>query len=134
MKGENLALLILRVMLAVTFLYHGVPKLFGGISRFSEMLGGMGLFAPEFFAWVVAIVEAGGGLLLLFGLWVRLVSIPLVVNMLAAIYLVHFKNGFDFGKGGYEANLWVIAMLLALVLQGPGNYSLQAVLKKKPAS
>ncbi|MFN4181598.1 MAG: DoxX family protein [bacterium] len=126
---QDLALLILRFSLAVTFLYHGIPKLLN-VQPFVNMLGNLGVPLPLFFAWVVAIVEVGGGLLLLIGLWVRWVSIPLIINMLAAIFLVHLRHGFDFTKGGYEANLWLLAMLFALLLQDAGAYSVGKFLKK----
>jgi uncharacterized membrane protein YphA (DoxX/SURF4 family) len=49
----------------------------------------LGLPFPELLAWAAALTEAGGALLLLFGLAVRGVSLPLVITMLVAIFAVH---------------------------------------------
>ena len=50
---------------------------------------------PELLAWLAALTEAGGAILLLFGLAVRWVSIPLMVTMLVAIISVHWPYGWQ---------------------------------------
>lgn len=128
----------LRVMLAVGFVYHGLPKLTGaGHLEFSGMLGGMGVPAPELTAWLVGLVEVGGALALLLGYQVRLVVLPLLVEMLVALFFVHGPNGFNaihitgagpdgpvFGMPGAEFSLLYIALLVALGLTGAGPLSM----------
>ena len=135
---SELAPIPLRLMLGFGFLYHGFPKLFSaqGHDGFVGMLQGMGVPAPELAAWLVGIVEFGGGLALVVGAFVTIVSALLIVNMLVAAFMVHWPAGFNFmnmtgmtesgpqfGMPGYEVPLLYAAALLALVLGGAGAWS-----------
>ena len=55
----------------------------------------------------------------------------LIIVMLGAIFLVHLPHGFDVSKGGMEYALTQLLVALALILAGPGAYSL--VLRLPPA-
>ena len=138
----DLGPLALRLMLAVGFLYHGVPKIssMAGHASFAVMLHGLGFPAPGPLAWLVGIAEVGGGLALLAGTLTVVVSAILIVEMLVALWKVHGPNGFSFvhvtgmngdapvfGMPGYEVNLVYIAMLLALALGGAGRWSVDAM-------
>ena len=91
---DFLASLALRLFLAPIFWLAGYKKL-------SNMEGTIGFFNslnipyPEIAAWTVALVEAGGAILLLIGLAVRWISIPLMVTMAVAAFTVHWKNGWQ---------------------------------------
>lgn len=128
----------LRIMLGIAFMVHGAPKLFSGEGhrQFQGMLGQLGVPAPEVMSWVVGIVEFGGGIALVLGLFTWVAAALLVVNMLVAMFLVHLPQGFSFvqitgmtdqgpvfGMPGYEVNLLYIAGLLALFIGGPGPLS-----------
>jgi putative oxidoreductase len=139
MKKEwaGYAPVVLRVMLAIGFLYHGLPKFGGaGHQQFEGGLAAMGFPAPALLSWVATIVEVGGGLLLIAGAFTTVVGLVLILHMLIAMFKVHFAQGFNFmhvtgmtpqgmqfGMPGYEVNLLYIAMLLALVLSGAGKWS-----------
>ena len=118
--NPDLARLILRLALAAVLLYHGIPKLmhFG-----STVVGfeGMGLPVPQLTAAVALLAEVGGGLLILAGVAVDIAGLLVIIDMLGAIYFVHWGNGFDFTKGGWEHPFTVLAMALALALAGPGR-------------
>lgn len=73
-----------------------------------------------FFAVLTGIVEFGGGLLLLAGLLTPLAGLGIVGTMVIAIALVHGGNGFFVSKGGFEYNLSLIGIALALTIAGPG--------------
>ena len=121
--NHDLALLILRLALAAVLLYHGVPKLmnFGAtVAAFQ----GMGLPAPSFTAAFALLAEVVGGLLILLGVMVDLAGLLVVIDMLGAIALVHWPNGFDFTKGGWEHPFSVLAMALTLALAGPGRFAI----------
>jgi putative oxidoreductase len=116
----DVALLILRLALAIVLLYHGIPKLL----HFSAAVGGfqtMGLPAPPLSAAFALLAEVVGGLLILFGVAVDLAAVLVIIDMLGAIALVHWANGFDFTKNGWEHPFTVLAMGLALALAGPGR-------------
>ncbi|PYO70417.1 MAG: DoxX family protein [Gemmatimonadetes bacterium] len=128
---------VLRVMLAIGFLYHGLPKFGGaGHQQFQGNLQAMGFPAPALLSWVGAVVEVGGALALLAGAFTTIASLLLLLEMLVAIIKVHGPNGFSFmhitgmtpqgpqfGMPGYEVNLLYMAMLLALALGGAGKWS-----------
>ena len=79
-------------------------------------------------AWIAALSEFGGGLLLAVGLVSPLGSLAIAGAMLVAIATVHWPNGFWNGKRGYEFNLALLASVTALALTGPGTYSLDQAL------
>lgn len=137
-KLSEWALLPLRLILGISFIYHGFPKVFSaeGHQTFAGMLGSLGVPAPALMAWVVGLVEVVGGVALIIGAFVVVVSALLVINMLVAMFKVHLAAGFSFinikgmgadgpifGLPGYEVNLLFIAGLLALMLAGAGALS-----------
>jgi putative oxidoreductase len=82
-------------------------------------------------------------LAILTGAFVAAVSVPLIVMMLVAMFTVHLRYGFSaintvgltadgpqFGPPGYEVNLLYIAGLLALILGGPGPFSIDRLLAR----
>ena len=79
----DIGLLVMRVMLAVVFMYHGAPKLFGGLEGFAGYLGSMGVPAPKVAAFLAALSEFGGGLVLLAGIGFRYALPPLFFPMIA---------------------------------------------------
>jgi putative oxidoreductase len=114
------ALLILRVVLGIVLLYHGIPKLM----NFSAAVGGfqtMGMPAPSLTAAFALLAEVVGGLLILLGVAVDVAALLVIIDMLGAIALVHWANGFDFTKGGWEHPFTVLTMALVLALAGPGR-------------
>jgi putative oxidoreductase len=118
--NPDLGRLILRLALAAVLLYHGIPKLLDFDATLVAFQG-RGLPAPIFTLALVLLAEVGGGLLILLGLAVDIAGLLVIIEMLGAIVLVHWANGFDFTKGGWEHPFTVLAMALALALAGPGR-------------
>ena len=90
--------LLLRLYLVPIFWMAGTHKLAdmeSTIAWFGNPDWGLGLPFPTLLAWLAALTEAGGALLLLLGLAVRWVSIPLIVTMLVAIVTVHWPYGWQ---------------------------------------
>src|SRR5260370_8195667 len=83
-------------------------------------------------AWIAALSEFGGGLLLATGLLSPLGSLAIVGAMVVAIVTVHLSRGFWPGKGGYEFNLSLIAAPVALALTVPVLYSLHSPVSIHP--
>jgi putative oxidoreductase len=121
---RNFGLLIIRVGLGLMFIYHGFPKLAGGV----ETWRGLGTstkyvgihFLPVGWGLMAAVVETFGGFLLIIGLAFRPVCLLLVIDLTVAAL-------FHFGKGqGWEAAAHAIedaVMFAGLLFVGPGKYS-----------
>ncbi len=118
----------LRVIIGIVYLYHGIGKITGGPANFAGWLGSMNYPAPTFMTWVVIVGEAVGGALILVGFWARYAAVFLILEMLVAMFTVHFKNGFNVfqASAGYEYNLVLIAALLLILIRGPGKPSVEA--------
>ena len=90
--------LLLRLYLVPIFWMAGTHKLAdmpSSIAWFGNPDWGLGLPLPELLAWLAALTEVGGSILLLVGLAVRWVSIPLIITMLVAIVTVHWPYGWQ---------------------------------------
>lgn len=123
----------LRLILGATFIIHGYPKVFGGIEGFAEHLAKMGMPMPGLQAWLAALAEFGGGILMLLGLGTRLAALGHVVVMLVAITLVHWNQGFkmtvvDGRVGGFEWQLALLCMAICMLLRGAGVLSLDRLI------
>lgn len=95
---------------------------------------------------ITALIEFFGGLAIMAGAFVPIVSVPLIIIMLVAMFTVHLPFGFSsitlkgmngnvpqFGTPGYEVNLLYIAGLLTLVFGGAGPFSVDRVLARRKA-
>lgn len=122
-----IGLAILRIVVGVTYILHGWPKLMEGSRGTSEFLGQLGFPVPVAWAWLVTLLETVGGLLLILGLFVTPIALLFIIEMLVGIVLVHAPNGWYVigpGQGGVELNVLLIAALLVLILTGPGAWAL----------
>ena len=130
------ALLPLRLIVGCGFMAHGYAKLTRGPEHFGQLLHQIGVPMPAATAWVVTLLELFGGLAIFLGIFVAVVSIPLIVSMLVAMLTVQLRYGFSsvntigltpsgpvFGPPGYEINLLYMASLVALALLGAGPRS-----------
>ena len=130
-------LLPLRLVIGVGFLLHGLAKWNRGPAAFGRLLAYLGVPMPLATAWMVTSLEIAGGLLLIAGFLVTIVSVPLAVSMLVAMFTIHVHYGFSsintvgltgagpvFGPPGYEINVLYLAGLWALAATGPTRWSL----------
>src|SRR5215510_9061155 len=119
----------LRLIVGFGFMEHGFAKLAKGPDAFADILQAMGVPGPHFMAWATILVEIIGGLAVILGAFVTLVSLPMAAVLLVAIFTVHLPYGFSsiklqavtaagaqFGPPGYEVDLLYLACLAALVL------------------
>lgn len=105
----------LRLMLAVIMLYHGWPKLFGGVDGFAQMLQEAGVFLPTFFAWVVALLEVVGGVALIIGFLPVVFSGLFIVEFIVASLLKAFKWSVPFASQQTTGNEFDLLILAAFV-------------------
>jgi putative oxidoreductase len=127
------ALLILRVVVGLTLAGHGSQKLFGwwggsAMNGWTQVVQKLRIRPAKPWAWVAALSEFGGGLLLALGLLSPLGSLAITGAMLVAIATVHWPKGFWVTRGGYEFNLTLIASAAAIAIAGPGAYSIDRAL------
>ena len=124
-KHRDIGLLILRIGFGLMFLYHGLPKLFGGPEKWEGLGGAMATFGitfiPAFWGFMAAISEALGGLCLILGLFFRPACILLTITMVVAA-ASHLGRGE--GVRGAAHALKAGTVFLSFILIGPGKYSL----------
>jgi putative oxidoreductase len=139
--NNDIACLILRVLLAVVFFAHGAQKVLG-------WFGGRGLEAtmayftkvhhlPVELAVLPIAAEFLGSIGLFLGLLTRVAAFAIAVDMAVAVYLVHLKFGFFVnwsGKQpgeGFEFHILVFAIALALMIKGSGSWSVDRLISRK---
>ena len=122
---NDLAKLLLRAVLAILILMHGVAKLIGGPGFVTGMLVKIGL--PPAFGYLVYVGEVIAPLLILLGIWTRPAALVVAINMIVAVLLVHTAQFFTRSPtGGWALELQAMFFVAAVVvaLQGAGRYSL----------
>lgn len=121
---DDLGKLLLRVVLAVLLLFHGVAKLTGGVGFITGMLEQMGL--PAAIGYLVYVGEVVAPLLILAGVWTRPAALVVAGNMIVAVLLVHTAEFFTLSEtGGWALELQGMFFFaaLAVALLGAGRYS-----------
>src|SRR5580658_3757830 len=134
----------LRLIVGYGFMQHGFAKLSKGPEAFAAILHLIGVPAPHLTAWLTILTEVFGGLAVLLGAFVPLVSLPMAALLLVAIFTVHLPYGFSsikllsvtagraqFGQPGYECDLLYLACLATLVLVGSGPLAIDGYLRRK---
>jgi putative oxidoreductase len=124
----DLGLLIIRAMFGVVGVFHGSQKLFGawggpGMDGFTGFLTSLKVPAPGVSAWMAALAEFGGGILIAAGLVPRLAAVAVAITMLVAFGTAHHFS-FDTKAGGNDYPLALAMVAVGLVFTGPGKYSL----------
>ena len=134
----------LRLIVGYGFIAHGYAKLVKDPDVFVGILHAIGIPAPHVMAWLTILVELVGGLAVLLGALVPLVSVPMAAVLLVAIFTVHLPYGFtsiklmavtaagpQFGPPGYETDLLYLACLAALVVGGSGPFAVDRVIANR---
>ena len=143
-RWQRWAPIPIRMILGVGFMVHGWAKWSRGPAALAELLKQAHVPLPLANAWLVTLLEISGGLALLTGAFVTMVSVPLMLSMLGAMFTVNIKYGFSavntigltpagpqFGPPGYEINLLYIAGLVVLILGGAGPLSIDALRNRR---
>jgi putative oxidoreductase len=142
-KLQRWSAMPLRAIVGYGFIAHGCAKVVNGADHFAASLQGLGVPAPQLMAWTTIGFELLGGLAVLVGAYIPLISVPLTVILLVAVITVHLPYGFtsiklravtaagpQFGPPGYETNLLYIAALATLVLGGSGPLTVDRWLQR----
>ena len=122
--SNDLAKLLLRLIVGVMILFHGLDKLMNGIAGIKGLVVSSGL--PEFFAYGVYVGEIIVPIFILLGLYARVASLVLAFNMAVAIVVGHGAFLFTLGKHGaphIELPLLYLVLAIIIFLLGSGRYS-----------
>jgi putative oxidoreductase len=121
-------LLMMRIALGIVFVMHGGQKLF--VFGHAGVAGGMaalGLPLPGLSAALITAVELGGGVALLTGTFTRVAAFLIAGAMAVATVTAHLTSGF-FMPSGFEYTLTLMLSSLAILMTGPGAYSVDSAL------
>jgi putative oxidoreductase len=118
--------LVLRLVAGTAMMLHGWPKMHHATSWM-----GPDAPVPGVFQALAALAECGGGLCWVLGLLTPLASCLILGEMAVAIVMVHLPQGHPFvatqpGGPSFEPALGYLAIAVALLLIGPGQFSLDA--------
>ncbi|MGC8625405.1 MAG: DoxX family protein [Phycisphaerae bacterium] len=130
---QDVALLLIRLIIATIFLYHGSQKLFGafggpGLKGWHAMIVSMGIPMSWISALLSACAEFFGGLIFFLGTGLRIIAIPLAINMMVATWVAS-KGGFSVMHNGCEYPLCLLVIVIAMFLMGPGRYTVGAMFR-----
>jgi putative oxidoreductase len=128
-----LGLLLLRLGLAIVFVYHGYPKLFREPQKYADLFTHMGF--PFGTSYAIGILELVGGLLLAVGLFTRPCALLFAIEMGVALWKVHLVKDY-LAVNEYEFPMMLGVAAVALATCGPGGISLDQLLlpSKAPRS
>ncbi len=125
---QDAARLLLRVVLGILILLHGISKIKGGPGFILDVVDKAGL--PEPFGYLVYVGEVLAPALVLIGLWTRAAALVIAINMVFAVLLVHTGQLFslsDSGGWALELQALFLATAIAVVLLGAGRYSVGGI-------
>lgn len=138
---NDITLTILRVILGIVLLGHGLQKAFGLFGGFGwtntihYFTGTAGI--PAWLGGIVIIIETLGAVLLILGFAGRLNALLMIAVIIGAFFVDHISNGFFMNwlgnqKGeGYEFDILFIAMAVVLTIKGSGKFSVDRLLSKQ---
>lgn len=126
----DIGILLLRVIAGLTMAAHGYQKFFSGgrIAGTGKWFDSMGMRPGKLHALAAASCEVGAGVLLALGLLTPLAGAGFVGLMLVAGYTVHRKSGFFSVNSGWEYNLILATIGVAVATTGPGAISVDRLL------
>lgn len=124
---------MIRITAGLMLVPHGYAKLFspGAIDGLAGFLDSLGLAPGLFWAWVVALLEFAGGIMLAAGFLTRPVAAMVVGFMAVAAFHVHWGAGFFWNEGGFEYPLMWGLVALAILFRGGGAWSVDRKLGRE---
>lgn len=122
---RDIGLFLLRAGIGAAMIFHGLPKLAGGLPAWENLgkaMGHLGVnFFPAFWGFSSAMVETLGGMLIVLGFCFRPTAILMSFNFIVATILIYKTSNGSFQDWSHPAELLIV--FLSLVLIGAGKYS-----------
>ncbi|MDO8424272.1 MAG: DoxX family protein [bacterium] len=123
---SGIALLLARVFYGALFVIHGWPKI-KDLAQNAKNFESMGFRPGLFWGTVVALLEFFGGLAIIAGLFTQILGLLLAIEMIVAtVWKIRKKQKF---VGGYELDLALVFIGLALATLGGGIYAIDNFLQ-----
>ena len=123
----HLALAGLRTVAALFMVIHGIARAsLGIVDDFGGFLEATGFPFGTVIAWLLTLVEIGGGLLLASGRFVRPLAVWFAVQLAVGIALVHGPEGWfvvGAGRNGMEYSVLLIAVFAAVAWARPTGWT-----------
>ena len=136
---RDVALIVVRIVLAWVFIYYGAQKLFGSFHGLG--LHGTSLYFAHtahlrpggLFAVLGGVTEFGGGIALAVGFCSRLAALALLGDQIMAMITVTWATGFgSLNRGaGYQFNLALVALTVVVVALGAGRPSVDSLIASR---
>lgn len=123
-RKVDASLLIMRVFLGSALAIHGAHKIFGHMDGFTQAVAGLGFPVPVLFAWLAALSEFAGGILIALGLFTRVSALFAATVMAVAFFWVHAADPFQVKELAYAYLVFTGSMILC----GGGYFSLDMVM------
>ena len=147
--ARDLSWLLVRLTAGGMLLVHGIMKVMpmaekGFTATIEAFAAGSmarrGIEPALAAAYAVFFLETIGALMIMFGLFTRLIAAALAVEFAIITFVAHWPQGFGWSRGGWEYPLFWGLIIFAIALRGGGPYSLDrkltlgAVIPPRPAS
>lgn len=127
---QSIFLLIARLVLAYGFYEPALMK-WNDINSVATWFASLGIPFPTLNAYLASTTELLGVVLIAIGFLTRIMSIPLMIVMVVAIFTVHIGNGFSAGDNGFEIPLYYFIFLGLFLSNGAGKFSVDYLIFKK---
>ena len=131
---HDVVALVGRILMSWIFISSGFGKI-TDVAGFAAGLAKRGVPAPSFMGWLGAIVELGGGLLILLGVKLRYTAILMILFVIVATLISHRYWDYPVDqlvaqKTNFWKNVTIIGGMLFMFLAGAGRYSVDGFRKQ----
>lgn len=128
--ATDVSLLLMRVFIGGAIAYHGAGKVFGNMEGFGQAVAGLGFPFPAVFAWVAALSEFAGGILIALGLLTRVSALFAMSVMAVAFFMVHAGDPFRVKELAYAYLIFTAGVLIS----GGGYFSADNFIRSRSRS
>ena len=123
---------LVRVVIGYNIFMHGWAKVTGaGAAGVGAYMAKNGLHPGLAFAYAAMFLETIGAICIIIGLFTRFFAAALAIELLIAMFAIHWAHGFGYRAGGYEYVLLLGIVMFAIAIRGGGPYSVDRMIGKE---